>query len=190
MSLAKKLFTGIGQSKIQEAEISITNYPFEPSVAYPHKTIKANEINSISIDFGPCELNIGKDIVFVSAEKKDELEKFAKNNRIIISPHSFNWEWLLEPYLDTTFTPEHQELVLRRLKENGLEKTEVYQIRQEIQKQMYSYNFDTMLWEWCSLGLLDVLSAMRENYDRPKFRDFYYRAMEIQYRGINNFNNT
>ena len=51
---------------------------------------------------------------------------------------------------------------------------------------MYKYNFDTLLWDWCSLGLHDVLSALRVKYDEKDFADFYKRAIEIDKRGHNN----
>tara|TARA_R110002020_G_scaffold23460_5_gene78008 strand:- start:1441 stop:1731 length:291 start_codon:yes stop_codon:yes gene_type:complete len=89
---------------------------------------------------------------------------------------------ILEPYLDTEFTKENQERVTERLSENGIEPSEVDKIRGEVGMQMYKYNFDTMLWDWCSLGLADVLSAMRARYNTDEFRDFYKRALEIEKR--------
>lgn len=178
----KKLLCGIGKSEIRENQILITEYPFEPSVAYPEKLIAASEIDSICVDFGVCKIKTAGDIVFVSAEMKESLEKFIKKYNIPLSEHSWNWSWILEPYLDTEFTEENKERVMARLSENGLEKTEVDKIRNEVGKQMYKYNFDTMLWEWCSLDLLDVLSAMRAKYNKEQFREFYKRALEIDTR--------
>ncbi|MGS2764790.1 DUF7079 family protein [Sinomicrobium sp. M5D2P9] len=180
---AENLLCGIGKSEIQEDKIQITDYPFEPSIAYPEKQITANEIESICVDFSVCKIKIAEDIVFVSAEKKESLEKFAERNNIKLDKHSWNWDWILEPYLDTEFTKENQERVTERLIENGIEPSEVDKIRSEVGTQMYKYNFDTMLWDWCSLGLADVLSAMRAKYDKNEFRDFYKRALEIEKRG-------
>lgn len=103
----------------------------------------------------------------------------------MLSKHSWNWDWILEPYLDTEFIVENEKRVEQRLLENGIEKREVDEIRTEVGKQMYKYNFDTMLWDWTSLGLVDVLSAMRAKYKKEKFRDFYKRALEIDERGKN-----
>jgi len=44
---------------------------------------------------------------------------------------------------------------------------------------MLKYNFDTMLWEWCFLGTLDVLSAMRTKYKKEQYKEFYERVMKI-----------
>ncbi len=176
------LFCGIGESEILENTIHINKYPFEPSVAFPEKLINATEIDTISIDYGNSKINIKNDIVFVSAEKKDELRIFAKQNNIPLSPHNWNWDWILEPYLDTEFTEESKKLTMNRLCENGFDVTEINTIRKEVGKQMYRYNFNTMLWEWYSLSLLDVLSAMRVKYDKEEFREFYKRAIEIEKR--------
>ena len=163
-------------------EILISDYPFEPSLAFPNKVIKASEISSMSLDFGVCKIYVLEDIVFVSAEKKEVLKKFAEKHKVQLIATSWNWDWILEPYLDTEFTKENEQLVLDRLKENGIGQLEVDQLRAEVGKQMYKYNFDTMLWDWCSLGLADVLSAMRAKYKTNEFRDFYKRAIEIDKR--------
>ncbi|GAA5039075.1 hypothetical protein GCM10011506_37780 [Marivirga lumbricoides] len=180
----KKLLCGIGESEIRNDKLIITDYPFEPSVVYPQRIISAKEIDAINVDFGVCKIYVEGDIVFVSAEKKGELKTFAERNKIELVPHSWNWDWILEPYLDTEFDNEHFEQLLLRLQENGIEKAEVNELRNEVGKQMYKYNFDTILWEWTSLGLYDVLSAMREKYNKEKFKDFYKRAVEIERRGV------
>jgi len=182
MTKIKKLFCGIGESKINENKIEISDYPFEPSIAYPRKIIKAKEIDFINVDFGVCKIYVAEDLVFISAERKEELKEFAENNNIKLIEHSWNWDWILEPYLDTEFTKETEQRVLEKLIENGIVESEVDQIRTEVGEQMYKYNFDTMLWDWCSLGLTDVLSAMRVKYDRNEFRVFYKRAIELDKR--------
>ncbi|WP_298546675.1 hypothetical protein [uncultured Aquimarina sp.] len=176
------LICGIGESEIRENAIFISNYPFEPSLAYPEKLIKASEIDAICIEFGASKIKISDDIVFVSAEKKDQMKIFAERNNIPLIPYSWNWDWILEPYLDTEFTEENNKLITERLHENGLNTIEVDAIRKEIGKQMYRYNFDTMLWEWCGLSLYDVLSAMRAKYRVEEFREFYKKALHIENR--------
>lgn len=178
----KNLLCGIGTSEIRESSIVITNYPFEPSIAYPEKLIGAAEINSICVDFGPAKIKIGDDIIFVTAESKEELKKFAERNKIKLSKPSWNWDWILEPYLDTELTEETKNNSTKRLSDNGIDPNEVAILRAEVGSQMYTYNFDTMLWDWASLGLCDVLSAMRVKYNKEKFREFYRKAMEIENR--------
>ena len=179
---AKNLLCGIGKSEIRESEIVITGYPFEPSIAYSKTLISASDIEGMSVDFGVCKVYIESDIIFVSSEHKERLKQFAESNNIRLMPQSWNWDWILEPYLDTKFTKENEERCLARLIENGFSLTEIDDIRNEVKDQMYIYNFDTMLWDWCSLGLSDVLSAMRAKYSQDEFKEFYKRALEIEKR--------
>lgn len=183
---AKSLLCGTGKCEIQSHKITITNYPFEPSIVYRKNTILAEEIDSMCVEFGICRIYIAEDIVFVSAEKKEELENFAKTNNIKLSRYSWNWSRILEPYLDTEFTKKNEKLILKKLLENGIDKNEVNEIRNEVGQQMYKYNFDTMLWDWFNLGLYDVLSAMRAKYNVEEFRDFYKRALKIDKRRVFN----
>ncbi|WP_299317857.1 hypothetical protein [uncultured Maribacter sp.] len=178
----KNLLCGIGKSEIRESEIVITDYPFEPSIAYSKTLISASDIEGMSVDFGVCKVYTESDIIFVSSEHKQRLKQFYKSNNIRLIPQSWNWDWILEPYLDTEFTKESEERCLARLIENGFTSLEVDTIRAEVKDQMYAYNFDTMLWDWCSLGLSDVLSAMRAKYSEKEFRIFYKRALEIEKR--------
>ncbi|WP_051336017.1 hypothetical protein [Aquimarina latercula] len=179
---AKNLFCGIGNSEIQENAIWFYEYPFEPSIIYPERLVHASEIESIGIEFGAIKIFLKDDIVFISAEKKETLKAFAERNAIPLSPYSWNWDWILEPYLDTELTKENGELLITRLQENNFNETEIIKIRNEVEKSMYIYNFDTLLWEWNSLSLLDVLSAMRATYKKEDFRAFYKRALEIEKR--------
>jgi len=111
-------------------------------------------------------------------------------NKIRLTKHSWNWDWILEPYLDTEFTSDNEKRIEKCLSEVGIDKIETEKIRNEVGKQMYKYNFDTMLWDWCSLGLYDVLSAMRVKYNENEFREFYKRAIEIDKRNKNTLHNT
>ena len=178
----KKLLCGIGESEIREREIVITKYPFEPSIAYPTAIISAKDIDCMSVDFTVCKVHVKNDIIFISSELKEKLKQFADSNNIRLIPQNWNWDWILEPYLDTEFTKENEQRALERLLENGFTANEVDTIRAEVKNQMYAYNFDTMLWDWCSLGLSDVLSAMRAKYSKEQFREFYKRALEIEKR--------
>lgn len=179
----KGLICGIGNSEIQDDVISITEYPFEPSVAFPEKIIKADEIKSICADFGMVKVYVENDIVLVSAEYKESIKSFATRHEIPLAKETWNWDSILEPYLDTEFTEENQKRAWERLAGNGFEKSEVESMRKEVGASMYVYNFGTGLWDWVSLGLSDVLAAMRWHYDKEAFKDFYKRAIEIDQRG-------
>jgi len=173
-------FYGIGDSIIQDKSILIKNYPFKPSIAYPKRTFTASEINSIYLDASPHYFKVKNDLIFITVENKNKLEEFAKRNKIPPSETPQNWELLLEPFLDTQFDDKDKKRTNELLKKNNIYKDEVTALRNEVASQMYKYN--AKLWDWCSLGLSDVLSAMRVKYSSNKFEEFYTKAIEIELR--------
>jgi len=180
----KNFLCGIGDSEILTATIKIKNYPFKPSIVYPNRIIHASEIDSISWESHPPLIRINDECIIVSREYSDELKHFCIHNNIKTFKANSNWEWILEPYLDTEYTEETNTRLNKLLSENGISNEEVMNLRKEVKEQMLIYNFDTMLWEWISLGLADVLAAMRAKYSDEQFEDFYMRAMEIQLRNM------
>lgn len=178
-----KLICGIGESSITADSIRIQAYPFEPSVVYPEKEVVPEEIHGISTDYGQGKLYLGKDIVFISRTNIEALHRFAQVHQIPLIPSTYNWDLLLEPYLDTEFTSASTQKTMDQLIQQGIPLEEIKQIREEVGQAMLHYNFSTMLWEWINLNLADVLAAMRAMYNVSAFRDFYYRAMEIERRG-------
>lgn len=178
------MFCGIGESEVYKNEIRIKNYPFKPSSVFPKKTIRAEEVDALFWDAYPPLIKLKDDCIFISREYSDELKQFAEVNDVRTFKPIWNWQWILEPYLDTEYTEETHKGLLKLLDEKGIPLEEVASLRSEVKDQMIKYNFDTMLWEWGSLGLLDVLAAMRVKYKAKKFEDFYKRAMEIQFRNI------
>lgn len=178
----KNLICGIGKSEILDSIIKISEYPFEPSSVFPNKEIKVDDIKSISWDSFPPLLRIDNEVIFISREHSDILKQFADRNRIEIFEPTGNWDWLLEPYIDTEYTDETDRKLTSLLKNNGILKKEIDEIRSEVREQMFKYNFDTMLWDWCNLGLSDVLGAMRLKYNKQQFTSFYNKAMEIELR--------
>lgn len=180
----KNLLCSIGESVIQEDTIVIANYPFEPAIAYPEKSIHASCIDAICVDFGILKVMVENDIVFIASDKKEALQQFAAKNHIELIPYNWVWDFILEPYLDTEFTEEHEKTTSKRLDELGFDKIQVAKIRNEVGTQMMKYNFETMLWDWCSLGIFDVLSAMRAKYNQEEFSVFYKNAIAIEKHGL------
>jgi len=180
-----KFMCGIGEAEIGIDFIYIEKYPFEPSSVYPSKKVQYFEIDEIHLKQYPPTIKIGNDLVFISREKVKLLEDFAKRNNIKMAERASNWGWITEPFLDTEFDEDQKERTNEILESNGISREELKEIREEVGKQMYKYNFDTMLWDWTNLGLNDVLSAMRPKLSKEEFQDFYWRAMEIEQRKLN-----
>jgi len=173
------LFVKIGDISIGPNHIHFDNYPFAPSIAFHKKTLAADEIVNIDLKGMPPTIRIGNELIFVPATMNTELAEFAATNHIPVVDRKDIWSWLLEPFLDTEYDQKTHERLSGLLASYGLTEEKVVAIRDEVQIQMLKYNFDTMLWDWCHLGAMDVLSAMRTKYDAEQFADFYRRVMEI-----------
>ncbi|HLR24499.1 MAG TPA: hypothetical protein VK112_01445 [Fodinibius sp.] len=174
-----EMLVSMGPLTIGDDSLTIQNYPFEPSIAYQQAIFRAAEIEDIDIKSSPPTIKINNELIFLDAGKKDELQKFATTNNIKTVERPPIWAWILEPFLDTEFTAETDRRLTKLLAEYSLTTDQVKMLREEVKTQMLKYNFDTMIWEWVSLGTLDVLKAMRPKYDKEQFNDFYQRVMKI-----------
>ncbi|QUY58131.1 hypothetical protein I2F65_17250 [Chryseobacterium arthrosphaerae] len=175
----REFLVSLGQLSFADDSLTIKNYPFEPSIAYRQNTFPSEQIDDIDFTSSPPTCRIGNELLFLSAEQKTELKKFAGRNNIKTVKRPMIWEWILEPFLDTEFTAETDQKLTQILAKFGLTAEQVQNLRAEVETQMLKYNFDTMLWEWCGFDASDVLRAMRTKYQKAEFEDFYQRVMEI-----------
>ncbi|MCZ8198680.1 MAG: hypothetical protein O9267_13835 [Flavobacterium sp.] len=178
-SEVKELLVSTGQLTIGDDFLKIENYPFEPSIAYRQNIIKTYQIDDIDYKSYPPTFRVGNELIYLTSEKKVELEAFAKKNNIMTIERPMIWGWILEPFLDTEFTTETDERLTKLLKSYGMTTDKVKSLRTEVETQMLKYNFDTMLWEWGGFDASDVLRSMRTKYNKDEFEDFYRRVMEI-----------
>ncbi len=175
----KEMMRSHNEVTIHADAIMITHCLFRPSAAYPEKLIPAHEIRSIDINGFPPNIRVDNELIYITAEKKEDLKLFAAFNNIPVIDRPDVWSWLLEPFLDTEYTAETHQRIIGLLAQYGLDEITITGIRQEVEEQMLRYNFDTTLWEWVHLNLYDVLKAMRTKYDDSAFNIFYKRAMRI-----------
>lgn len=178
-SEVKELLVSYGQLTIGDDYLKIENYPFEPSIAYGQNIFKTNQIDNIDLKSYPPTFRVGNELIYLTSEKKVELEEFATRNNIKTIERPMIWGWILEPFLDTEFTTETDQRLTKLLENYGLTANQVKSLREEVETQMLKYNFDTMLWEWGGFDALDVLKAMRTKYKKEEFDNFYRRVMEI-----------
>ncbi|GAB3704423.1 hypothetical protein GCM10027592_35750 [Spirosoma flavus] len=164
---------------IEGTSLIIPNYPFKPSIACRQDRFIASDLINIDVSAAPPALRVNNELVFISAKHKDDLVLFAQENQIPVVKRDDIWDALLEPFLDTEYTDETHQRIVARLATYGLTEETITSIRAEVGKQMYAYNFGTMLWEWVHLGAFDVLCAMRATYHADLFADFYRSVMDI-----------
>lgn len=176
-------FTGQG--------IEFRDYPYKPACVYPNGEILYTETQEINSSSAPPEIwTKGGDILFISAEYKEELRAKAKIHNIPDNHRIDIWALILEPFLDTYFDEADQKRTLKILEEQGIGREEVIRLREELKEVMIAYNFDSMLWDWCHLGLMDVLDArtgklsgLSFKLSERDFEKFYKEAIALTRKG-------
>ncbi|MBD2699234.1 hypothetical protein IC229_01210 [Spirosoma sp. BT702] len=164
---------------IEGTSLIIPSYPFKPSIACRQDRFIATDVMNIDVSAAPPAIRVNNELIFISAKHKDDLVLFAEANQIPIVRRDDVWDGLLEPFLDTEYTDVTHQRIVSWLATYGLTEEIITSIRDEVGKQLYAYNFGTMLWEWVHLGAFDVLCAMRSTYSAEQFADFYRKVMDI-----------
>jgi hypothetical protein len=173
--------------------ILISQYPFPPASIYPHGLIECSAIRDVDPSAGPLEIRTRNgETLFVSAEQSDAFHDWITKSQLAIVRRVDAWHLILEPCLDTEFTPDQHEQTLVVLDNVGISKREVTQIRGSVESAMLAYN--GLHWDWIDLGLYDVLTATRHwigwlpfshRLFGKRYNDFYWSAMELADRGRN-----
>lgn len=177
--------------KFTERGIKFNDYPYAPACVYPDGEILFAEIQEINSSATPPEVwTKDGDILFIHAAQKEELKAKAIEQNIPDISRIDIWDLILEPFLDTEFGEKHKERTLRLLEEQDITREEVLRLRNDLEAVMIAYNFDSMLWDWCHLGLSDVLDArmgklsgLRFKLSKKEFEEFYKEAIALSRKG-------
>lgn len=168
-------------------KIEFSSYPYSAASIYPSGVVAADEIADAGISCAPPEIRLKKgETLFVPAADRQELRNWCEKNAVPLIDRFDVWGLLLDPFLDTEFSPEQQEQTLQLLRLSDISPAEAAAIRARVEPAMISYNFDSMLWDWVHLGLTDILDAYSGKLAGPmhrlspsKYQEFYTYAMEI-----------
>ena len=160
-------------------------YPFPPSAAHDRTLIPWTAVRDGDPEAAPPEVRLATgETLFVTATQKTDLAAALAQVGIVVVRRPDAWHWLLEPYLDTSFTEAEEEATLARLEEAGVARAEAEAIRATVGRFVLAYN--AVLWDWVHLGLNDLLVARRSPFTRimrrvrgESFAKFYWWAMEI-----------
>jgi hypothetical protein len=171
-----------------EDGIYFYGYPYPPASVYPFGKILYEKI--LEVDPSNREIRTkDREILFIAAKYKESLHAVAEKQKIPIVRRIAIWDLILEPFLDTEFNDKHKEQTFKVLEENGVSRNEVENLRSLLKTCMYKYNIESGLWDWCSLGLTDVLDMRLGKLagfwcrlSKRKYREFYFQAMEIAFR--------
>nr|BEK63243.1 hypothetical protein KPHV_04700 [Kitasatospora purpeofusca] len=106
--------------------------------------------------------------LFFPAARKAELEGFCRSHGIPLVSRPDVWGDLLEPFLDTEFTPRRRALTAQALARVGLDETAVADIRAEVGPLVLAYN--SLHRDWFHLGLADLLDAATSGSTPERYR--------------------
>jgi len=175
--------------RLHEEVIEFINYPFRPASIFPSGIIKACEIQEIITNFLPPAIRIKNDELIMIPRGQipvEELLEFGERNKVNLVSRVDVWSLILEEFLDTELGTDNEERVFQILEEQGISRGHCRALRQRLAEIMFSYNFDSCLWEWCHLGLYDLLNACSGNLIKRKFlmpekefQGFYFEVMKI-----------
>ena len=124
------------------------------------------------------------------AESREALIEASSRHGVADIRYVDIWGLLLEPFLDTASTDDDEQRTQSVLLANGIQAGEVTRVRSEVGECMRRYNLDSGLWDWCHLGLMDLLDAHGGaeageacRLSDEAFERFYWAAMELALRG-------
>lgn len=128
---------------------------------YPNATVPASAIRDADPLAAPSEVRLHTgETLFIAGARHHELRAFCERNDIPIRSRPDLWDALLQPFVDTEFTPELAAQASALLDEFGVSPEEAAAIRDRFAAPMVAYNFGTGLWDWVHLGLFDLLQAV------------------------------
>lgn len=126
-------------------------------------TLAASQIRDADPAATPPEIRtLSGETLFVSAVQRQELEQFCLDSQIPVRQRADIWGALLEPFIDTEFTPERDNVTRRRLREAGLTDSGISRIRALAGPLLRAYN--AFHWDWFHLGLADLLDALTADW--------------------------
>jgi hypothetical protein len=145
---------------IGDDSIRFLAYPYEPASVFPTGLVVAADVRDADPTSAPPEVRrTTGETLFVPAPASPALRRFCERNRIPLRRRPDLWDALLEPFLDTEFTPQRQRATTALLARFGLSTQDVDRIRGRFAPAMRAYN--SVAWDWCHLGLADLLDALQ-----------------------------
>jgi hypothetical protein len=176
----------IWDASIRAEGIELAPYDFPGLSFHPQGLCRWDEVREIDPRAWPPEVRTAREVLFIPAAVKGELEPAARARGIASVGRLDVWGLLLEPFLDTAFDTAGRERTYAALERADISRESCDALRDELAPAMVAYNLDSMLWDWSHLGLCDALSALRGHLGGPRLRlpdaefaAFYRKAMAI-----------
>lgn len=165
-------------------KIIFNRYEFKAnSTLRKNNVIQAKEINEVILGTHPLSIVINKkEILFITEHYKEELLRFAQNNKIKSSQRYDIWKGLIEPFLENPPSQIEQNKTIETLIQNGLKQSEIQDIRERLKKVMQGWA--SISWSRNYLGQYDLLLNKKEIYSLHFPHNFYWWTMEIALRNL------
>jgi hypothetical protein len=172
--------------------IEFLDYPFPSASIYPSGTVAYELIKEVDLTAGPLEVRLKSgEVLFIDYGLKERLKEVAGEKGIPVVSRVDVWGLILEPFLDTEFDEDEKERTLRELERNAISRDECMMIRSSFAEAMFAYNISSGLWDWCNLGLFDLLNAhigrlsgIKYKLPEEEFAKLYRQSMEIAGRAL------
>jgi hypothetical protein len=176
-------------ARFTKTGIEFDGYPFSAASVFPRGVAPYTNVRDVDPRAAPPEIRLESgETLFISATQRHALEEAIAQHGLEVVRRTDVWALLLEPYLDTEFSPEDQERTMELLESAGVSREEVESIRRRVGFRVRCYN--AVQWDWTHLGLYDLLEAYQgpvarvfRALGRPSQRRLYEFAMEIAERG-------
>jgi len=160
--------------------VILPRYPFP---ARATRRVATADIVEVIDWISPAIRTVEGEFLCVRYDAKAGLHAWSAARGVPVVKRYDAWADLLDPFLDTEFTPEDQRHTLDRLAAVGLNEAAVMALRERLEKPMIQRT--VWGWEWIHYGLADVLDTMKPLvWTRGKrWRAFYDEAMAVAARG-------
>lgn len=176
---------------ICDDHIRIAWYPYTPATVFPHGQLPYESIREISITSIPVEIRTNRgEVLLVPAVDKDAMLAAARERSIPCVRRVDVWGLILEPFVDTEFTEEHDARTRTALAESGIEDATCTRLRSRLARIVGDYNFK-FIWNWWGLSLFHAFDAIQfcgsigvsQAMSDDEYTRFYWEAMELSERG-------
>lgn len=160
-----------------ENSLEILQYEFQSSTIRDKPLINVTQISEVNLNTNPISIVINhNEIIFIEDKYNKDFLDFVKRNDLKVDNRFDIWSAINEVFLDTEFTPQHHERTLQNLKENGIQKEKVIEIREKIKDLMTDWR--SISWSFNYLGQYDLLLNKKQSFLLLFPRDFYWWTMD------------
>ncbi|TAG05089.1 MAG: hypothetical protein EAZ44_03985 [Cytophagia bacterium] len=160
-----------------ENSLEILQYEFQSSTIRDKPLINVIQINEVNLNTNPISIVINhNEIIFIEDKYHKDFLDFVKRNDLKVENRFDIWSAINEVFLDTEFTPQHYERTLQSLKENGIQREKVMEIREKIKDLMTGWR--SISWSFNYLGQYDLLLNKKQSFLLLFPRDFYWWTMD------------